>query len=520
MAEIYSAGTVDAVNGSKTLVLDGGAWTNLVVRSGDMVVVAGDHINFVETVTDTTNLEMAIAFDGTTASDLDYAILHGSYEWGLHRTQNELVAQYIQGLENPVRILTGSGAPDNGDGDDNGLYIDTGNGNMYLKTDGVWGLELNLKGPQGDQGDVGDVGPQGDPGADGSDGLNGADGNDGADGADGADGLNGLLSAAQTVKTADYTIVFGDKGKTLIANKATAISFDFATAAILTSDFMLIVKNEGVGTLTLDPNGAETIDGASSLDLAQGNSLIIYSDGTNLRTALAGGVATGVAAYDALVTKGANIASATTTDLSTATGDFVDVTGTTTITGLGTADAGVTRTVRFTGILTLTYNATSLILYSGKDITTYNGLVMEFRSLGSGNWVEVSQTPAYFTFTPAPSFGGGSVGLAGTFTGFGRKLGNFVTLWARCILTSKGSSTGSFAFGGFGEIASPDLAYWAGSSTKLSNFVSLVAGANVYMTGGENVVRLEAPTTAGSTDLTHVNFSDTTEFSIEISYRV
>lgn len=85
--------------------------------------------------------------------------------------------------------------------------------------------------------------------------------------------------------------------------------------------------------------------------------------------------------------KGADIASATTTDIGAATGEFVDVTGTTTITGLGTIASGIRRVVRFTGALTLTYNATSLILPGNANITTANGDVAMFRSLGSGNWV-------------------------------------------------------------------------------------------------------------------------------------
>src|SRR5581483_12015091 len=68
--------------------------------------------------------------------------------------------------------------------------------------------------------------------------------------------------------------------------------------------------------------------------------------------------------------KGANIASASTIDLGAATGTFVDVTGTTTITAIASAAAGVERTVRFTGVLTLTYNATSLVLPTAQNITT------------------------------------------------------------------------------------------------------------------------------------------------------
>ena len=101
-------------------------------------------------------------------------------------------------------------------------------------------------------------------------------------------------------------------------------------------------------------------------------------------------VASKVASKDNLSTKGTDIASAATTDLSTATGDFVDITGTVTITALGTAAAGVERQVRFTGILTLTHNATSLILPTAASIVTAAGDAARFRSLGSGNWVCVA----------------------------------------------------------------------------------------------------------------------------------
>jgi hypothetical protein len=105
-------------------------------------------------------------------------------------------------------------------------------------------------------------------------------------------------------------------------------------------------------------------------------------------------VASKVAAKDNISVKGADIASASTTDLSTATGDFVFVTGTTTITALGTCVAGVERTVKFAGVLTLTYNATSLILPGAANITTAANDVAVFRSLGSGNWLCIGYTKA------------------------------------------------------------------------------------------------------------------------------
>lgn len=87
-----------------------------------------------------------------------------------------------------------------------------------------------------------------------------------------------------------------------------------------------------------------------------------------------------------LGSKGTDLASAATVDLGAATGDYVHITGTTTITAFGTAKAGLRRDVVFDGILTLTHNATSLILPTAANITTAAGDRAVFRSLGSGNW--------------------------------------------------------------------------------------------------------------------------------------
>lgn len=81
------------------------------------------------------------------------------------------------------------------------------------------------------------------------------------------------------------------------------------------------------------------------------------------------------------------VASATLTDIGAATSEVVAISGTTTITGLGSIVAGVRRTVRFTGALLLTHNATSLILPGGASITTALNDTAEFLSLGSGNWL-------------------------------------------------------------------------------------------------------------------------------------
>ncbi len=85
-------------------------------------------------------------------------------------------------------------------------------------------------------------------------------------------------------------------------------------------------------------------------------------------------------------TGGSTIASGTTTDLSTVKGQYVSVSGTSTITSFGTAKAGWMKYLRFTGAATITYNATSMILPGGASISTQPGDYALFVSEGSGNW--------------------------------------------------------------------------------------------------------------------------------------
>lgn len=93
-------------------------------------------------------------------------------------------------------------------------------------------------------------------------------------------------------------------------------------------------------------------------------------------------VAAKYTAKDNLSVHGADVASASTINLETATGDLVDVTGTVTITAI-TLSEGHERTVRFTGILTLT-NGASLVLGGGANITTAAGDYAVFRGYAAG----------------------------------------------------------------------------------------------------------------------------------------
>lgn len=102
--------------------------------------------------------------------------------------------------------------------------------------------------------------------------------------------------------------------------------------------------------------------------------------------------------------KGADIASSSTLNLDTATGDLVDVTGTTSITAITLAE-GVEKTVRFTGALTLT-NGASLVLPGSANITTAAGDFATFRGYASS----VVRCVRY------SALASGAVGTVGTLT--------------------------------------------------------------------------------------------------------
>lgn len=98
-----------------------------------------------------------------------------------------------------------------------------------------------------------------------------------------------------------------------------------------------------------------------------------------------------VAAID--MAKGANIASAASIDIGAATGNVIDITGSTMISALGTAQTGMRRTIIPTATLPFEYNATSLVIPGSSNITALANDIVELISLGGGNWRMIDLIP-------------------------------------------------------------------------------------------------------------------------------
>lgn len=276
------------------------------------------------------------------------------------------------------------------------------------------------------------------------------------------DAADNIIKTVDNV-TGDSPNAFGAQVNTIATNTTItdvyANSTNICTASVTLS--LLPVATAGMGfyfsvranygNVTIDPNSSETIDGLTTLVIPSGATALIISNGTawfslfmddvtrargsagvvlqnsagatvatfgpagTTNASVVGGLTVGgIATFSnaAETAKGADIASAATTDLGAATGNFVHITGTTTITSFGTENAGAVRFVRFASSLLLTHNATSLILPGGQSITTSANDTAVFVSEGSGNWRCIAYQSYSDSVTPW-------VAYTPTFTAFG-----------------------------------------------------------------------------------------------------
>lgn len=182
------------------------------------------------------------------------------------------------------------------------------------------------------------------------------------------------------------------------------------------------------------------------------------------------------------------IASAATTTIGTAgLSESLHVTGTTTITSLGTATtAGIMRTLIFDGILTLTHNATSLILLDGTNITTAVGDSAEFVCDTTNNWKLLRYTRAITpTIKVTPEVRQtvlkGNVDTSG-FSAFGGSTGSTTVTTSSTLVATCADGTNDR----IGTIVNPS---WTGLSTNGTMYLYLdIATDGTCTTGSTTLV--------------------------------
>ncbi len=98
----------------------------------------------------------------------------------------------------------------------------------------------------------------------------------------GARGETGsVIDITTTSKSGSYTAVSGDKGTILECTGTWTLAL--TAAATLGSGWWVWVRNTGTGTITIDPNSAETIDGATTATLKGGSWALVQCDGSAFR---------------------------------------------------------------------------------------------------------------------------------------------------------------------------------------------------------------------------------------------
>lgn len=98
-----------------------------------------------------------------------------------------------------------------------------------------------------------------------------------------ASGGGGSSTLTISNKTGAYTVVAGDLG-TIINCTSGTFTVSLTAAASLGSGFNCWIWNTGTGVITIDPNGAETIDGRTTIILRPGEGTQIVCNGTNWDT--------------------------------------------------------------------------------------------------------------------------------------------------------------------------------------------------------------------------------------------
>jgi hypothetical protein len=279
----------------------------------------------------------------------------------------------------------------------------------------------------------------------------------------------------------------------------------------------------GSGTAS-KPSGTTAVSN-TTIESSKFNSVIddIYSIFNTARPIAYGGTgaSTAVGGYDGLTTKGSDVASAATLNLNNATGAFVDITGTTTVTAV-TLSEGKHRMARAVSAFQLTASA-SLVVNGSTSVnyTTTAGDLLFFEGYSS-SVVRVWITPQYLagTWTPGISFDA-ATGIAysaqsGTYT----KIGRLLYASGRITLSSKGSSTGTARITGFPFGVIGSIQIQSGLVGNYSNMSSITGCISFLANPSATSVTLYMHGASNSTPLNDTNFTNTSDLRFSIVFEV
>ena len=92
--------------------------------------------------------------------------------------------------------------------------------------------------------------------------------------------ISGTLNQAHPVTTNSASVTIDETYRAKLLNfNGGAATISLASVSTLGDDFFFLLRNSGTGTLTIDPNGSQTIDGQTTLQIQPGESLMLFCSG-------------------------------------------------------------------------------------------------------------------------------------------------------------------------------------------------------------------------------------------------
>jgi hypothetical protein len=279
----------------------------------------------------------------------------------------------------------------------------------------------------------------------------------------------------------NYTVTASDRNKLIDYTGTGGHTLTLTAASTLGSGFEFHIRHSGSGSLTIDPNGAETIDGSTTIGLTASQALVVVCDGTGFKITQSRGYGTGSGSVTSVDAQ---------RGVKTATGSPITNTGT-----LYGKIESVDKTGTFTA---LPEDRGRLFVCSG----TFNINLSAAATLGN-DWYCWVFNEYWETITVDPNGselinGGGSIGVAG-----GESL--LIVCNGTEFHALKGVQTPQFPGSGVHTSTSA-----SGSEVVFTNLPQYVAAcrfvlANVRPVTDDVMLLLEVSTNNGSTWVTAAN---------------